>query len=1047
MKRSSALHWILCWLTLSLSSNLYAQTKTVTGTVTGTKGEPLHNASVSVKGLTRGTTTDEAGKFTITVDNNNQVLVITYAGYAAREYPVGNQSVIEVSMSQVATDLNDVVVIGYGTAKRKEVAGAVVSVNPTTAGANTAINPAALIIGKAAGVQVLQGNGSPGSTPQIIIRGTGSFTRVDPLYVIDGIQSTRDMFAAIPPQDIEDITILKDAGSTAIYGSNGANGVVIITTKKGRSGTPKITLNAQYGIANAWKEMDMMNASQYFDLLTDFAASAKSNVLPTRFTGPDADKSKLDNTVWNDLIFHKGNIYDANVSISGGNDKSTYHFFSGYVDQEAITGSSRLKRWTNRIVLTQTAGRFSFGESILARQDWGSGLTVPLREYLYYPNYQPIKDAAIPGGYSALSSAADYTSVGNPLAALELRSASSRSLVLLPQLYAEVRLLPGLRFRSQFNAQLIYAKSEYFQKPYKNGNNIDVAREGGASVSEGGKYTIENYFSYNKTIAGVHSLSLTAGNSYINQGRGTSENVRGTGYLNDNITNAYVAPTKTVDASTYVIGAALISYFGRVNYVYDEKYIVSASLRRDGASNLDPRRRWANFPAAQVAWRFSEENFLKRFTFLSDGRVKASWGRTGNNAVPQTTGIVTVWNGANPTGSLSYPFGNTEDPNNGSAATIRNIVGPVVWETTDQTDIGLDLAFLENKLTVTVDWYRKFSKGLLTTVLFPNSGITGNGAQADMLYNAGDVLNTGLEAMIGYRTNISKNVSFNVSVNGSFNKNEVKRISLGKGAQDQIIRAGSYWHGEYTPLGAVTMSRVGDPIASFYGYQIDGVISSAAELAALNAKSPTGVYYNSATKPGDLKFRDVNGNGYISDSDKVILGNASPKFIYGINAGLNVGGFDVNMVWSGVAGVKLFRSGKIFMNALQSSMHNASTDLLDRWRKDGDIAANPRVGQNSTANLQPSAWYVEDGSYLRLRNLTIGYTVPLQQLGNLNKTVKSVRFFAAGQNLLTITPYKGYDPEVGNPDGNPADILSRGVDAGVSMPLPRTFLFGLQVGF
>lgn len=1046
MKRSSALHWILCWLTLSLSSNLFAQTKTVSGTITGTKGEPLRNASVSVKGLTRGTTTDEAGKFTISVDNN-QVLVITYAGYAAREYVVGNQAVIDIALTQVATDLNDVVVIGYGTAKRKEVAGAVVSVNPTSAGANTAINPAALIIGKAAGVQVLQGNGSPGSGPQIIIRGTGSFTRVDPLYVIDGIQSTRDMFSAIPPQDIEDITILKDAGSTAIYGSNGANGVVIITTKKGRSGTPKITLNAQYGVANAWKEMDMMNASQYFDLLTDFAATSKNNVLPTRFTGPDAAKSKLDNTVWNDLIFRQGNIYDANVSVSGGSDKSTYHFFSGYSDQEAITGTSRLKRWTNRIVLTQTAGRFSFGESILARQDWGSGITVPLREYLYMPNYQVIKDPAIPGGYAALNSAADYSSIGNPLAALDLRSASSKSLVLLPQLYAEVKLLPGLRFRSQFNAQVIYAKSEYFQKPYKNANNIDVAREGGASVSEGGKYTIENYFSYNKTIAGVHNLSLTAGNSYINQGRGTSENVRGTGYLNDNITNAYVAPTKTVDASTYVIGSALISYFGRINYVYDEKYIVSASLRRDGASNLDPRRRWANFPAAQVAWRFSEENFLKRFTPLSDGRIKASWGRTGNNAVPQTAGVVTVWNGANPTGSLSYPFGITEDPNNGSAATIRNVVGPVVWETTDQTDIGLDLAFFDNKLTFTVDWYRKFSKGLLTTVFFPNSGITGNGAQADMLYNAGDVLNTGIEAVVGYNGTISKKASFNISVNGAYNTNKVKRISLGEGAPDQIIRAGNYWHGEYAPLGTITMSRVGDPIASFYGFQYEGVISSAAELAALNAKSPTGTYFNTATKPGDLKFRDINGDGLISDSDKVILGNASPKFLYGLNFSLNYGGFDVNMVWSGVAGVKLFRSGKVFLNALQSSMHNTSTDLLDRWRKDGDISDNPRAGQNSTINLQPSTWYVEDGSYARLRNLTVGYTVPLERFGTINKTVKNIRVFAAAQNLLTITRYKGYDPEVSNPDGNAADILGRGVDAGVSMPLPRTFLFGLQVGF
>lgn len=1045
MKKSNLLHWILTLLMLSCSLCLLAQTKTITGKVTGPDGDPLKNASVMIKGQNKGTTTDEGGKYSIEA-GNGQVLVFSYTGYAIREMTVGTRSALDVQLLQMATDLNDVVVIGYGTAKRKEVSGAVVSINPKTAGANTAINVASLIIGKAPGVQVLQGSGSPGSTPQIIIRGTGSFTRVDPLYVIDGIQSTKDMFGAIPPQDIEDITILKDAGSTAIYGSNGANGVVVVTTKKGKSGVPRATVNAQYGVANVWKKIDMMNASQYYDLLVDWTKVDKSGVLPTRFRGTGADTLKTDNTVWSDMIFHSASTYDLNASVSGGSEKSTWYFYTGYVDQEAITGTSRLKRWTNRIALTQTLGRFSFGENLLIRNDWGSGGTVALRDYLYMPNYQKVYDPSVIGGYSILTNGGDYSGVGNPIAAMETRPARSKGFVMLPQLYAEVKLIPGLKFRSQFNAQVGNNKSEYYQKGYRSGNNIDINREGGASVSEGSKYTIENYFSYNKSFNNIHNLAVTAGNTYINEGRGTSEVVKGSGYLHDSIQNVYVAPNKTIDASTYPVGSALISYFGRVSYNFNDRYFFTASFRRDGASNLDPTRNWATFPAAQFSWRFSQERFLQKFSALSDGRVRASWGRTGNNSISQNASIIAVWNGANPTGSLSYPFGLTEDHANGPAATIRSSVAPLVWETTDQTNIGLDLGFLNNKLTMSFDWYKKNSKKLLTTVLFPNSGWTGNREQASMVYNAGDVLNTGIEGIVSYHGNAGK-LGYNISVNGSYNKNKVERIRISDELADQVIAAGLYWPTEYAPLKNTTLSRVGEPIASFYGFEVDGIISSKAELTALNAKAPGGVYYDANTKPGDFKFRDVNGDGKISDSDRVMLGNPIPKFMYGFNLALNYGGFDLNMVWSGVSGVKLFRSSKIFLSALQSSMHNASIDLLDRWVNDGDVTNNPRPGQNAGLNLVPSAWFVENGDYLRLRNLTIGYTLPVERTKSFfRNTLQSLRVFAAAQNLLTITKYNGYDPEVTNPDGNAADILNRGIDAGVSMPQPRTFIFGLQVG-
>lgn len=1044
--------WRLFLLLVMLISgvSLAAQAQSrmqVTGTVRTDQGELLPNASVVALNektkYTAGVMTDSNGVFRFSglPPEGKYVFSVSYVGFEPQQLnnvilKPGGTLTFSIRLVKTVSALNDIVVIGYGTARKKDLVGAFNVVNVKEAGAVNATNPSQLLIGKAAGVQVLQSSGVVGADAQIIIRGTGSFTDINPLYIIDGIQGSKGLFNSISPQDIENITVLKDASSTAIYGSAAANGVVIVTTKKGKTGPPRVSFTTQWGMAKAWKQLHLLNTDQYVAALQDLAAT-KNATLPAKFNTPGMLK---DSTNWQDAIFRNAMVSENDLNLSGGGERVNYSISATYIDQQAILTDASSKRFQARVGLEETLGRFKFTQNVIVRQYVGKGNYGNIINAIQYAPYKPVLDPSIQGGYSIVSNIDDYSNAINPLQEIAMKSQTAKSLAFFPQLSGEVRIIDGLKFRSQFAAEVNSGRTSSYQQQYQASNFLNQARQSNLVFSENSYYMVENYLSYDKLI-GKHQLAAIAGQSYIDPGRTNGSSIRGTGQPNDNLPDVVVASSQSV-TNTYSNYArpSVISYYARLNYTYDDKYILTTSYRRDGASNFGPNNRYGNFAAGGLSWRFSEENFIKNsLPFLSDGKLSASWGQTGNNNIPNFLNTAKTYQGT-PGGALVYSFGSNETFVSGT--TLVTLSNPdLKWEQTTQTDIGIDLAFLKNRLAVEADWYDRKSAGLLVTTLLPASiGVSPTGTQPRKTVNAADARNKGFELTIGYHDKINKNFSFNISVNGSVNHNEV--LSLG----DQFsapIQAGAF-----TPVPTTTYTAAGYAIGSFYGYRMDHVAKDAAEITTLNeaAAKKTGnpnAKYQDGLLPGDFIYKDIDGDGVVTAKDQEILGNAIPKYVYGINAGITYKNFDLNLVLSGVSGSKLLNGLKL-NTSFMSTGHNATTDILDRWRKPGDVAALPRIGQNVTGNgnLRPSDFWLEDGSYLRLRNITIGYNAPAAMLSTVTKnTLKSLRIYIAAQNLLTLTRYTGYDPEIAGDY-----IFARGIDQG-QVPQPRTFMAGLQLGF
>jgi len=1047
MKKQLLTKFLIFFL-LGLSSLLtnqsaYGQVSKITGKVTDNgDGTPLPGVTVRLKGTSDAVSTNAEGRFAIN-GTPGSTLVFSFIGYDTKELPIPASGKLDASLTKVANNLNEVVVIGYGTARRKDLVSSVDVVAAKDAGANTSTSPAQLLIGKAPGVQVVQASGVPGSGAQIIVRGTGSFTDVSPLYVIDGIQGDANLFNTISPQDIENITILKDAASTAIYGVAAANGVVIITTKKGRMGATQVTFTSQAGLSTTPKKLDVLGAADYVKLLKDIDAT-NNNPVPAKLNTPFV---LTDRNNWQNEIFRTALSTQNDLSVSGGSDKVTYNMSVGYVTQQAIVKNYDFNRLNNRYVLDEKLGRFHFGETLNLRYTKTTGQIASISSALEYAPYQPIYDSSVPGGYSILTNINDNSNIVNPLQPLGVQTQSSHDLVLFPQVFGEVRIINGLTFRSQVSGVYGNSVSDSYQIPYVTANNLGYSRQAGRTFNSYSNYTIENYLSYNHSF-GKNNISLTAGTSYINAGNSKYLNVLGTGMLTDAVKDIGVAPTLTVQGNSsgyYTEFGDVNSYYARLIYSFDDKYIFSASIRRDGSSNFGPLSRYGNFPGAGFAWRFSQEDFIKTaFPFVSDGKLRVGWGRTGNNKFGLTNTNVFTWSGS-PAGNLVYSLGQNEQFVTGT--TVTTIANPLLhWETTDQTDAGIDLAFFNNQVTFTADYYNRKSSGLIVAIPLPPSlGVGINTSGSSEIVNAADAQNKGFEFQLGYRSQTKNGFSYNISVNGAYNSN--KTLSLGTQSPTPII-------GGTGPV--QTLTQPGIPIGAFYGYRVEGVAKDQAEIDALNktAQQKTGnpnAVYQSGLLPGDFIFKDLNGNGTVDSKDQQVLGSSIPKFMYGINLGATYHNFDLNVVLSGVQGVQI---GNSLLSSLDfaETGHNASTAILNRWEQSGDNAALPRAGQNVTGsgNLRPSDFFIQNGAYLRARNITLGYTFTKATLQSFSGNVlTSLRLYIAAENLFTITGYKGYDPELSttNGDNNTYDtIFNRGIDNG-QVPQPRTFLFGIQAGF
>lgn len=1011
------------------------QQREIRGKVIDQTGDPLYGVSVRLKGTSIGTSTDNSGNYSILVPNEGATLVFSYVGFTQQEISTGNNSLVNVTLVEELSSLSEVVVMGYGEQKRKDLVGSVGSASRKDFGDVATSNSSQLIQGKIAGVQVVNSSGVPGAGVQIVVRGTGSFTNASPLYVIDGIQSDASTFNALSSYDIQDISVLKDASSVAIYGAQGANGVVIVTTRRSRNGAPMVSYNGYVGVSNPWKQFDMLNAAQYTELVKEWSENF-GQAIPVRVATPEALITKTD---WQKEMFRTGKVTEHYVNIGGGSEHVNYSLSVGYNKQESQVVDMDFQRATIRFNITEKIGnRIRLGQQLNINNRLTRGVTANVLNGLRMPPYISVYDETnLLGGFGIATSALDGNDTQNPLIQPKLRDVKSRSLNNYLQLFGEIDILDGLKFRSQFGGRFGFDQN-YNYNPIYAGNQLVTQNGISEGYSYGMSYILENYFTYDK-IFNKHNFNFTLGNSYRDGGISRSVNLVGSNFSNDEVHQIGVAKTVTFGSGSANSDARFISYFGRLNYIFNEKYIVTLTGRRDATSLFSKENRVGYFPSVGVAWRLSDEPFMQDVSFISELKLRGSWGKAGNSNIAGFSFQSNVWTGSG--NSVLYPLGSDKTLNNGATVAVASTPN-LKWESTTTTDVGIDATFFDHKFNVSAGYYSRINDDLLVNVpVALSTGYGGvSGAGSSQLINAASAYNKGFELSLGLNNQI-QDLSYSINVNGAYNKNEV--TSLGTQGAVPIV------NGAFFNVPAMTRTEVGHPIGAFYGYVYDHVAIDANDIEKYNAiaRAKTGnpnAVYQAGLLPGDRIFADIDGDGQVTENDQTFLGSPIPKWNYGMNLNLSYKNFDFMAAIQGVAGVDIINGMKFHMEGMNKPF-NGKTTLLGRWQKPGDITDIARLGQNpgTSANLRNSSWFVENGSFARIRNVTLGYTIPESTMKPLtSSTISNVRIYLTAQNLFTFTKYTGYDPEV---SGN-SFIFARGIDTG-AIPQPRTFMVGLQVGF
>ncbi|MDO1448703.1 TonB-dependent receptor [Rhodocytophaga aerolata] len=994
----------------------------VSGRVTSETNEGLPGVNVTVKGSTNGTVTDANGSYRLTVPEN-ATLVFSYIGYVTEEVAIGTRTTVDVKLVPDIKSLSEVVVVGYGTQERAKVTGAISSVSSEEISALPVASLDAALQGRAAGVTITN-RGAPGTNPTVRIRGVGTVGNTDPLYVIDGVPAGG--LNAINPNDIESIEVLKDAASAAIYGSRAANGVILVTTKKGTRGKTKITADAYYGVQQAWKLLDLLNRDQYIAYGTDLLRNANA-ALPDRFSnlGEFANVE----TDWQDEMFRTAPIQDYNIGISGGTDNALFNISGGYFNQEGIMLGTDFQRASFRANTSFKLGRVSVGQTLtVAFTDQNnepfSGGRSQLEHMIKSVPYIPVRDASRPGGFRA-PDRIDGSDPENPVLNATLRKNLTQNTKLLGTAFADVDLFAGLKYRFQLGLDMNYSTNETFTPSFNAGDfsvspNATLAQTRNSYVSP----VITNQLSFNRTF-GAHTIDALA---VIERQTSvfTSLNAGGQNALTNDITIV------NANATTPNIGGsrsetALLSYIGRINYDFGGKYLLGASIRRDGASRFAPGKKWGWFPSVSAGWRISQESFMDAVPVISDLKLRASYGLTGNWQIGDYGYLNTV------NGNFFYKFaGSSLVP----AYAVTNLASTnIQWESTAMTNVGLDMGFFEDRLTASFEWFSNETRDMLLPVPIPPS-LGYDGAPTE---NVGNVTNKGVEFMVGYRKNAG---AFQWSVNGniSFIKNEFTNLGTG----NTIFGPG--FEGD-----PVSYTEVGQPIAYFYGWVVDKIYQTQEEITndnALDGNSTT-PYQNNATAPGDIRFVDLNNDGVINASDRTNIGHFLPDFSYGINATANWKNFDLTLFIQGVSGNEILNTNLYDLEGM-TRLFNSGTAVLNRWTPTNTNTDVPRaIANDPNRNSRISSRFIEDGSYLRLKNLSVGYTLPADLLKSWgNGFILNIRVYVSTQNLLTFTGYSGWDPEVGvrsDITGNNV-TLSNGVDYG-QFPQARTIFGGIQIGF
>lgn len=1021
---------------------------TVTGLVTDAQNQPLPGVSINVKGTTIGTATNGEGRFSLNVPSANDILLFTYIGFAPQEQPLAGRTTLNITMVATSSNLNDVVVIGYGTQKKQNVTGAITSVPMKEIADMPVSNVASALQGKIAGVVVQQSSGSPGRTPAIKVRGFGSLSiGASPLIVVDGNIVSASVFGLLDAEEIDKIDVLKDASSAAIYGSRGSNGVIIVTTKKGRSGKTRMNLNVYTGFQQVTKKLDVLSAQQYAEFAKDAANNAyldnvtgaqisdPNNIRPSNFLryryprgevfdwlnfDDPAKIAALPDHKYQDLIFRTAPISNYQFSAGGGTDNVQYTVSAGYMKQDGIIRKSTMDRYTLRAnVDFKATEKLTIGININpsykvtqeVRSDghWADNgvINAALNTMPMAPIYAP------DGSYSSMAAlAAPYNLPGitNPVANITEYNSPYQETNLLSNVYAQYAILPNLKYRVSGNASIFQNRRNVYTTSKMPLNQLlpPTAATGSAFSEQGLSWLVNQVLTYNVSFNEVHNLEVLGGTE-SNKLQYESSSAAGNTFAND-IVQTLNAAGQPASVGSFKSATATVSYFARVSYNYKTKYLFNVSVRRDGSSSFGPDNRFGNFPAASAGWRVTEEPFMKNLPVLSELKLRVSYGLSGNNAFGNNNYYPYAAN----VGTTNYSFYN----NVVTGLATSSLGNPVLsWERNQQLDLGVDIGLLKNRISLTVDYYDRITKDLLLSVNVPT--LTGF---SSAFKNIGKMSNKGFEFGVN-SYNLTGAFTWNTSANLSFNKNKV--LALGP-TGDRILSGSG--------VGETNVTMIGQPIGSFFGYKQLGIFKDAADLHT----NP----HDNTTRPGDVKYEDVNGDGIIDARDRTIIGNNQPDFIYGMTNTFSYKNIDLSVAIQGTQGGQILNLSRRFFDNLEGGGNNLAI-ALDRWRSPENPGNGkvPRANARTTGNNNAvSSRWVEDGSYMRIQNISLGYRLPKAVISRLK--LQQIRIYASAQNLFTWTNYTNFNPEVSNYEGP----LTGGVDYG-SYPLSKTVTLGINVGF
>ena len=1062
-------------LALIVSMTAAAQSAGIVGTVTDGNGEPIIGASVVEKGQPQnGAITNYDGQFAINVKAGT-TLVVSYIGFETIEVKAANG--MAIVMKEDDKTLSEVVVIGYGVQKKSVVTAAIAKVSSDDLEGKAPVRVDNALKGLAAGVNVTSSSGQPGAAPRVRVRGTGTINNSDPLYIVDGmpIEGGIDF---LNPSDIESIEVLKDAASGAIYGARAANGVVLVTTKKGKLGKTSINYNFSQGWQTAWRRRDVTSATDYAIMQNELRLNGGQAPLyadPYNLMDTNGNPIKGFGTDWQDLVFNdNAPVQNHEVSVSGASEKLNYYLSLGYYDQEGIVGGNygqsnyqRLSLRSNNIynVYDATAERNFLNKldvtvnlaytrikstGISENSEWGSVLgsalymspiiapTVTNKElademhakYEETQGYELQRDAAgnyytIPGTFGS------YAEMNNPLALLNMNPSKNWSHKFVPKFSFDLQLWDNLKYHFNYSVDLSFwgNSAATLSKYYHSGNAKGEHTSASMSWNKGCNWQVENTLTYDKQF-GKHTIGVVLGQSAM---KNKSDYVGAERWNIINLEKPYMSYTNAnvvyeVDADGKLIGTPVAEFngwggpnvehrisslFGRVSYNYDEKYMLQATIRRDGSSRFGPNNKYGTFPSVSVGWNIMNEKFMEQTQgWLSNLKFRASWGKNGNDNIGDFQYTVLNAMGNN------VLFGNPAIKQIGSkASTTAN--PSIKWEESEQTDFGLDFGFFNQALTFTVDYYIKKTNGMLMTMPIPSYV-----GESKPIGNTGDMENKGIEFELGYKWNIS-DAHFAIKANATYTKNTLKNLGNESGFLDYDGVQG------FTG-GSLARGSNGMPFPYFYGYKTNGVFQNYNEVNSyVNAD---GGLIQPSARPGDTRFVDINGDGQITSDDRTMIGKGTPDWNFGLNFNADWRGFDFNMFFQGVAGADIFDA----TYRTDVTAGNYPTYMLNRWTGEGTSNKYPILRAGDNTNWQVSDLYIVDGSYLRLKNISLGYTLPRSLTRQIS--IERLRFFVMAENLVTWTKYWGFDPEISSGG------KSLGIDKGV-YPQARIWTVGLNLTF